>query len=368
MAQSRLQFTATVMASRALYVGPQVAWPRPRAGSGPHLAAHGVWSLAGFRGEIELMIAFFNRSKHILLPRRLICVLGSIGCIFLSLPSAFAQKGKGDVIYVPTPEVTVNRLLEMAEVTSRDFLIDLGSGDGRIVITAAKKYGARGLGVDLDPVLVQLAKDNAWREGVRSQVDFVAKNIFDTDVSQASIVAVYLSPELNRKLRPRLLAQLQPGSRVISHDYGMDDWAPEQSEMIEVPGKTAGAKGESMAYLWIVPANVIGTWEVKLGDAQSPLLSKLELNQILQKIHGSLEVGRKAREIGEAKLRGDQIEFTVEADIRNEPVTYEFSGRVEGRNMRGEVTVTQGGEVEEQAWTARRITPLRPLDSPPGSR
>jgi hypothetical protein len=312
--------------------------------------------------------AFSKGSRHLFAGRRLICLFGSIACILLSLPSALAQRGVGDIVYVPTPEVAVDRMLEMAEVTSGDFLIDLGSGDGRIVITAAKKYGARGLGVDLDPYLVQLAKDNAWREGVRSKVEFVVKNIFDTDVSQASVVALYLLPELNRRLRPRLLAQLRPGARVISHDYGMDDWEPEQTETIEVPGKVVGAKGQSVAYLWIVPANVIGTWEMKVGDPQSPALHTLQLSQSLQRVHGSLEVGKKPREIGEAKLNGDHIEFVVEADVRNEPLIYEFSGRVEGRNMRGEVKVTQGAEVEELRWVAKRITPLQALDSPPAKR
>ena len=315
------------------------------------------------------MIALFNGSKQIFPDRRLACVLGWIGCIFLLLQSAFAQKGAGDVIYVPTPEVTINRLLEMAEVTARDFLIDLGSGDGRIVITAAKKYGARGLGVDLDPYLVQLSKDNAWREGIRSQVDFIQRNIFDTDVSRATVVALYLSPELNRRLRPKLLAQLRPGARVVSHDYGMDDWGPEQAEVIKVPGKTVGGvNGQSMAFLWIVPANVIGTWEMKLGGTRSPVLYLLELDQAFQNIHGSLKIDKQAREIRETKLHGDHIEFTVDADSRGEHLTYEFSGRVEGRNMRGEVKVAHDAQVEKQPWEAKRLTQLQPLDTPPGKR
>ena len=312
------------------------------------------------------MAAFPDDSKRA--SRRVgICrVLGGLGCILLSVQLALAQKGVGDIVYVPTPEAVVDRLLEMAQVKAGDFIIDLGSGDGRIVITAAKKYGARGLGVDLDPYLVQLSKDNAWREGVRARADFIQRNIFDTDVTQASVVASYLSPELNVRLRPKLFAQLKPGARIISHDYGMGDWQPDEAETMAVPGKTVGAIGESAVFLWIVPANVIGTWEIKLPAGTLPVIYEAELEQTFQVMRGYLKSGKQFREMKETKLHGDHIEFTVDIESAGEISTHEFSGRVEGKNMRGEDQVTRGGQVEKQRWEARRITPPRPLDKPPG--
>ena len=155
----------------------------------------------------------------------------------LTALSATAQDGKGDVVYVPTPQVVVEEMLEMAKVGPSDFIIDLGSGDGRIVITAAKKFGARGFGVDLDAYLLKKARESARREGVAERAQFVEQNLFEADLSHATVITSYLLPEMNEKLRPKLLA-LKPGTRVVTHDYDMGGMASGRAEDARCAGKT----------------------------------------------------------------------------------------------------------------------------------
>ena len=168
---------------------------------------------------------------------------------------ARAQEGRGDVVYVPTPQVAVDEMLKIAKVSANDFLVDLGSGDGRIVITAAKKFGARGMGVDLDTVLLKRAREGAKREGVADRTQFVEQNLFETDLSRATVITTYLLPEMNEKLRPRILA-LKPGTRVVAHDYDMGEWQPDEEKTLSVPEKTVGDPGKSYVFFWVVPATI----------------------------------------------------------------------------------------------------------------
>jgi len=154
-------------------------------------------------------------------------------CIALFAPAAVAQEGQGDVVYVPTPQSVVDEMLRMAKVGASDFLIDLGSGDGRIVITAAKRYGARGFGVDLDRYLLKVANSNARKEGVADRARFIEQNLFETDLSQATVITSYLLPEMNERLMPKILA-LKPGTRVVAHDYSMGEWDPDDSDTLIV--------------------------------------------------------------------------------------------------------------------------------------
>ena len=150
-----------------------------------------------------------------------------------------------DVPFVPTPEETVNRMLDMAKVGPSDFLIDLGSGDGRIPVAAAKRFGTRGLGIDIDPERIKDGNANAKAAGVTDKVEFREQNLFETDISQASVLTLYLFPEINRKLRPKILAEMKPGSRVVSHQFDMGDWKPE--------AETRSPSGSNRVFLWIVP-------------------------------------------------------------------------------------------------------------------
>ena len=154
---------------------------------------------------------------------------------------------KRDVVYLPTPQVVVEKMLELAKVTDKDLLYDLGSGDGRIPITAAKKYGARGVGVEIDPKLVQESQENAKKAGVADKVKFIQQDLFQTDFKDATVMTLYLLPQLNVKLRPKLFQELKPGTRVVSHDFNMGEWQPEQVVKMDVDGR------EHLVYVWRIP-------------------------------------------------------------------------------------------------------------------
>ncbi len=170
-----------------------------------------------------------------------------LSLFFLAAPPVLAQQGEGDVIYVPTPRAVVDEMLKMARVGPADFVIDLGSGDGRIVITAAEKYGARGFGVDLDGYLIKKARENARIAGVADKVQFFEQNLFETDLSRATVITSYLLPELNEKLRPKLL-ELKPGTRIVTHDYDMGEWFPDEQKTILVPEKEVGIPARATSF------------------------------------------------------------------------------------------------------------------------
>lgn len=165
-------------------------------------------------------------------------------------PQAPARPRRPDVMYVPTPNMVVEEMLKVANVGKDDVVYDLGSGDGRIVITAAQKLGARGVGIDIDPQRVQEANQNAQQAGVSDRVQFLQQDLFETDLSQASVVTLYLLPSLNLKLRPKLLRELKPGTRIVSHNFSMGDWKPDQVVDVWVPGRS------HKVYLWVVPEQV----------------------------------------------------------------------------------------------------------------
>ncbi|MGE5523585.1 MAG: SAM-dependent methyltransferase [Rhodospirillaceae bacterium] len=239
------------------------------------------------------------------------------------------QEGK-DVIWVPTPQALVERMLTIAKVTPNDFVVDLGSGDGRTVITAAKKFGARALGLEYNPDMVALSKRNAEKEGVADRAQFQRADIFATDFSHATVVTMYLLPSLNLKLRPTLLA-MKPGTRVVSHAFTMDDWNPDQTENVE--GRTA--------YLWIVPAKAEGQWRIDMAGA-NPSRYDVELKQKYQMLEGQARSDGQVIPVRDGKLRGDEITFSVGEKI--------FTGKLAGDRMEG--TAKASGEVK---WTATRV-------------
>jgi hypothetical protein len=249
------------------------------------------------------------------------------------------QEGK-DVIWVPTPQSLVERMLQMATTTPNDYVIDLGSGDGRTVITAAKKFGARALGIEYNPDMVELSKRNAQKEGVADKAQFMRADIFQTDFSKATVLTLYLLPSLNLKLRPTIL-DLKPGTRVVSHAFTMDDWAPDQVESSE--GRTA--------YMWIVPAKVSGTWRVEVPGGQTYETSFI---QQFQNVGGSAKASNKNVQFSNGKLRGDTITFSIsdEANVRRE-----FSGRVNGNRIEG--TVKVAGEGAPSKFVATRTGDAR---------
>ena len=286
---------------------------------------------------------------------KLIAKLQTVGALLLALavPAAHAQEGKGDVVYVPTPQVVVDEMLRMAKVTEKDYLIDLGSGDGRIVITAAKKLGARGFGVDLDTYLLKIANASAKKEGVTDRAHFVEQNLFETDLSPATVVTTYLLPEMNQKLRPKLLA-LKPGTRVVAHDYSMGEWDADEEKTLIVPEKTVGDPGKSYIYLYIVPARVAGRWESRVDVGGKPVPFDFAFQQNYQLVHGNVRVGERDLRLPQFRLAGDRIAFNLVMPGASGPVTHRFNGVVKGDAIDGTVTVGQGAGQRVVPWKAKQ--------------
>ncbi len=243
------------------------------------------------------------------------------------------QAGK-DVIWVPSPDKVVERMLQMAQTTPQDLVVDLGSGDGKIVITAAQRYGARAMGVEFNPDMVALSRDNAKKAGVADKVSIVQGDFFKVDFSKASVLTLYLLPDLNIKLRPRILA-LKPGTRVVSHSFDMHEWEPDELSILD--GKRA--------YFWVVPANVAGRWTLTL-DGGTPAAIDIGFEQEYQKLHGYAHVGKVLAGLRDARLRGPQIRF---AYVDAQGTRRSFSGEVNGGRMQGEYRSDQG---QQGRWRA----------------
>lgn len=249
------------------------------------------------------------------------------------------QQGK-DVIWVPTPQSLVERMLDMAHVTARDYVVDLGAGDGRTVIAAAKR-GARALGIEYNPDMVALARRNAEKAGVSSNARFVQGDIFKTDFSDADVLTLYLLPSLNVKLRPTIL-KMRPGTRVVSHAFKMDEWLPDETAVVE----------NRTAYLWIVPASVEGTWQLSTWKGKAGA-DELILRQRFQFAEGLVRINGKTGQVRDFRINGSQVSFTVFEPTRTTPLRYDFTGRVSDGMMEG-ILKLPGGERE---WEATRVAP-----------
>ena len=252
----------------------------------------------------------------------------ALGALALILAAPLAVRAAtSSVPYVPTPQSVVERMLEVAKVGPQDYLIDLGSGDGRIVVTAAKLHGARGFGVDLNPTRIAEANANAAAARVVDKVSFYQQDLFETDLTQATVITMYLLPQVNLELRPKLL-DLRPGTRVVSHDFSMGDWKPEHHEKLEAHDKYGSAGGISDIYLWIIPAKVGGTWRSRLQVRGKPVEYEIALKQEYQAITGTARVAGRTVKLRNAKLRGDQLSFDFTADLDGAPIKHAFSGTV----------------------------------------
>ena len=230
------------------------------------------------------------------------------------------QQGK-DVMWLPTPDAMVTRMLQAARVTPRDLVVDLGAGEGRIPIAAAKEFGATAIGIEYDPKLAALAQRNAQRAGVADRVTIIQGDIFKQDFSRATVVTMYLLPDLNYQLRPQLL-QMKPGTRIVSHMWDMGEWEPDETFTVN----------DNAAYLWIVPAQVAGRWKLD-ADRFAPA-TEIHVTQQFQRIGGTMAIGGKVQPLLGAYVQGDMLGFTyVDTDggIRSARL------QVEGRSMRGQL-------------------------------
>jgi SAM-dependent methyltransferase len=252
--------------------------------------------------------------------------------------------------YVQSPKVVVDTMLEMAGVHANDFLIDLGSGDGRIIITAAKERKARGFGVDYDERLVKIANANARKAGVADRASFFEQNVFQTDLGSATVVTMYLLPEYNAKLMPRLLA-LRPGTRIVSHDYGIDDWEPDAKKRIAVPEKKVGFEKASDIMFWIVPAKVAGHWRSSVPGASGLIDIHLMLTQRYQHFDGTVNIGGREVPIERPFLKADYLSFRIQ-DGKD---TLVFTGRVQNSRIAGEMR--RDGKTSR--WHALRTEELK---------
>ncbi len=243
-----------------------------------------------------------------------------------------------DAPYITTPGYIIEEMLDMARVGPGDTLYDLGCGDGRIVIMAAAKYGARGVGVEISPALIRRSAKNAASAGVSDRVQFIEGNLFELDFSSATVLSLYLLPSLNVQLRPKIFSILKPGTRILSHDFDMGDWEPDNFKSI----------GEHHIYYWVVPANVSGSWEVRREDESgTPFI--LRIDQAFQKISGTLPGGQKIRD---ARLAGETIQFTAVRKTKEKTVRIRFRGRVSGNMIEG--TLSAPGLPADMKWTAKR--------------
>jgi hypothetical protein len=273
-----------------------------------------------------------------------------LAALLLALPAAAQQKPKAnqpyepqvgqagkDVIWVPTPDEVVDRMLRMAQVTANDYVIDLGAGDGKIAIAAAKNFGARSMGIEYNPEMAKHAQGNVEKAGVTGRARIVQGDIFVTDFTQATVITMYLLPALNLKLRPQILA-MRPGTRVVSHSFTMDDW--EADETSSMDGRRA--------YFWVVPANVAGNWMLEVTGGGASEKMELTLEQRYQKIEGNLGLGAIQGGLRDARLRGFNIAFSY---VDNKGVRRDLAGRVSGGRMEGGFRADNG---TEGRWVATK--------------
>ncbi len=255
--------------------------------------------------------------------------------IFLLVLPAVADAQKRDVPYVPTPDEVVEKMLDIANVGPGDYVVDLGSGDGRIVIAAAKR-GAFAHGVDIDPQRIREANENAREAGVEDRVVFVEGNIFETDFSMASVLTMYLLNSVNLKLRPKILEILEPGTRVVSHSFNMNEWEPDDQTKVNY----------SNIYYWEIPADAAGEWDWQANGKRF----NMDVTQEFQEVDLELKSGNTTLSVDDKMLSGERLSFT--ADDPSNGDKYIFSGRIEGGNIEGIVQIHNGTVATVEKWTA----------------
>lgn len=257
---------------------------------------------------------------------------------------AVGQAGK-DVVWVPTPDAVVDRLLRMAQVTPDDELVDLGSGDGKIVIQAAQRFKVRGRGIEYNPALVELSRCLAREARVTELARFEQGDIFKSDFSRATVVTMYLLPELNMRLRPVLYRAMKPGTRIVSHQFSMGDWQADETSIVD--GK--------ITHFWVIPANAGGNWKISWRGESGEGGGDLSIGQAFQKIEGKVRFGALDAGLREPRLRGETIAFDLMDD---QGVLRSFTGRIQGDRIEGTAI---GADRRPLSFTAVRVGPAPPI-------
>lgn len=286
------------------------------------------------------------------MPQTRFALLLLSGILALAAPAlaqpGSAGEGKDNIAgpYVPTPWSIVHEMLKLAEVGANDTLYDLGSGDGRLVTTAAKRHGARGVGIELDPALVEMAQGIAVGEGVQARVKFVAGDLFEQDVSAASVVTLYLLPRYVTRLVPKLRAELAPGARIVAHDYPLAPWPPDKTLTLDVPEKEAiSGTTRTVLYYYVVPARVAGRWIVTLPKSLGGAALTLRVAQAPDSLEGTGQIGGESVAMRDLVVHAEAISFWLFHRGR----FMHFTGRVAGNAMSGEVR----SEKIVEPWTGR---------------
>ena len=259
--------------------------------------------------------------------------------------AGYPQNRLPDVHFEATPEDVVEAMLNMAGVTKEDVVYDLGCGDGRFVITAAKKFGTRGVGVDIDPVRIKESNQNAQRANVTDRVKFIEGDLFETDISEATVVTLYLLNELNLQLRPKLFRELKPGTRIVSHTFDMGDWEPDHIRQVR----------DRIFYYWVIPANVAGTWRWSLTSSMGELQNQLFLNQEFQEVNGKVSFQGWEMRIRGQQLKGDHLSFRLRYNSEGQNIIMQFNGRVSGDTIKGNVEIQGGLWPGTQGWVAKKV-------------
>jgi SAM-dependent methyltransferase len=269
----------------------------------------------------------------------LCCVSYAAGCATLA-----DEKSSAQVAFVTTPHKVVSRMLQLAGTTRTDIVYDLGSGDGRIVIAAAREFGARGVGVDIDPKLIQESEENARGAGVDNRVQFVQKDLFQVDLREATVVTLFLLPGLNQMLAPKFMKELRPGTRIVSHMFDMGEWQPDKTIKVE----------SSIIHYWVLPADVEGTWRFDIPTAEGFGPLTLSVRQAYQKLGGSVRLQRRRLDLREPRIEGERLSFVAAGTIDGEIVHMSFSGTVRDNVATGSVEIKGGSHAGTHEWTAQR--------------
>jgi SAM-dependent methyltransferase len=259
----------------------------------------------------------------------------------------------GTTPFVVSPDAVVERMLYLAQPKSGERLVDLGSGDGRIVIEAARRFGARGLGVDIDPALVALARENASRAGVEGLARFEVRDLFETDLRGVGVVTTYLLPEVNLKLLPRLLEQLKPGARIVSHDYDLGPWPFDEMIELGLAEKMVGPLGYSRVFLWVVPGDARGDWSADLPELGGRW--RFRIAQKYQILDVDARVGSAEMVVRGARLRGEEIRLAISGNVGGKGYNTLFEGRLSGDRLEGTVRVSDGERNKTLPWKATRL-------------
>lgn len=268
-----------------------------------------------------------------------LCIVASTGCT-----TATNDRIGAPVPFVTTPPSVVSAMLKLAGVTDSDIVYDLGSGDGRIVIAAARDFRARAVGVEIDPTLVHESERNAESAGVSSRVRFLQKDLFQVDMGEATVVTLFLLPGVNAMLAPKFMKELKPGTRIVSYLHDMGEWRPDKTIRMDT----------SPVYCWVVPADVGGMWTLRIPTAEGVSPQTVSLRQIYQAISGSVRLRGRKLDLRDPRIDGEHLSFTASGTVGGEPVLMRFSGSVQGEQAAGVVEVMGGAFPGSHQWVGQR--------------